>query len=117
MTKVLNGNPRRSAGMLIDLRTRNIPLSVAISILPSGIEFPIPTAEVNMADEKKNQDFQWNRDPSSFTNFTKQFNEVQQITLGPDLSWPLMSKPGSDAHLARQREKVGRIHVTHERAA
>jgi hypothetical protein len=72
-----------------------------------------PEAEVNMADEKKiNHDFDWNRDPSFFL---KQPKEDQQITFGPDLSWPLMTQPGPQEF--RQREKVGNISGIYEKAA
>ena len=68
-----------------------------------------------MADEKKmNHNFQWNSDPAFFT---KQPEEEQKITLGPELSWPLMSKPESEDALIRQREKVRKISVIHEKAA
>lgn len=66
-----------------------------------------------MADEKKiNHEFDWNRDPLFFF---KQPKEDQQITLGPDLSWPLMTRPGSEEFL--QREKVERISGPYEKAA
>jgi hypothetical protein len=72
-----------------------------------------PGAEVNMADEKKiNHEFDWNRDPSFFL---KQPKEDQQITFGPNLSWPLMTQPGSQQF--RQREQVERISSIHEKAA
>ncbi len=67
-----------------------------------------------MADDKKNHEFDWNRDPSFFT---KQPKEDQQITLGPELSWPLMTRPESQDELNRQREKVRKISGTHEKAA
>jgi hypothetical protein len=68
-----------------------------------------------MADEKKiNHEFQWNSDPSFFT---RQPTEDQQITLGPDLSWPLMTTPEPESVLNRQREKVRKISVSHEKAA
>jgi hypothetical protein len=70
-----------------------------------------------MADEKKSHDFQWNKDPASFTNFTKQSQEEPQITLGPELSWPLMTKPESEADLVRQRDKVRPISTKHQKAA
>lgn len=47
-----------------------------------------------MAQEQTiNHNFDWNKDPSFFL---KQEKEEEKITLGPNLSWPLMSKPESD---------------------
>ena len=54
-----------------------------------------------MADEKKiNHEFDWNRNPMFFI---EQTTEDQEITLGPDLSWPLMTAPKSkEAHTHHQ---------------
>jgi hypothetical protein len=67
-----------------------------------------------MADEKKiNHDFDWNRDPSFFL---KQPKEDCEITLGPNLSWSLMTPPDSQEVLHRQQERFG-ISGPYERAA
>ena len=68
-----------------------------------------------MADEKKiNHEFDWNRDP---TFFIKQTTEEQEITLGPDLSWPLMSAPESDEADTRHHENVRKFSGTQKKAA
>jgi hypothetical protein len=68
-----------------------------------------------MADEKKiNHEFQWNSDPSFFT---KQTTEDLQITLGPDLSWPLMTAPESETVLMSHRENVRKISGSQKKAA
>jgi hypothetical protein len=66
-------------------------------------------------DEKKiNHEFQWNSDPSFFS---KQPTEDQQITLGPDLSWPLMTKPESEDVLMSHRENVRKMSGMQKKAA
>jgi hypothetical protein len=68
-----------------------------------------------MADEKKTtNEFGWNRDPSFFS---KQQMEDQQITYGPDLTWPSMSSPESQDVLNRQRDKVRKISFGQQKAA
>jgi hypothetical protein len=57
-----------------------------------------------MPDEKKiNHEFDWNRDAMFYI---KQTTEDQEITLGPDLSWPLMTAPESKEAHTRQQEDV-----------
>lgn len=68
-----------------------------------------------MADERRtNHEFQWNIDPLFFS---KQNKEEEQIVFGPELSWPLMSKPESQDVLKRQREQARTLPVTHRKAA
>ena len=66
-----------------------------------------------MADEKKiNHEFDWNRNPMFFI---EQTTEDQEITLGPDLSWPLMSAPESTD--TRHHENVRKFSGTQKKAA
>jgi hypothetical protein len=116
------------------LRWRNWPVNVKIEARPTIIfarsilaavhpnhesarsiahKIDNPGKEVNMAEDRKiNHEFDWNRDPSFFL---KQPKEDQQITLGPDLSWPLMTQPGPQEF--RLRERVEKISGTYEKAA
>lgn len=67
-----------------------------------------------MAETKKSHEFQWNSEPGFFT---KQPMEDERITMGPELSWPLMTPPESEEALIRQREKVRRFPGIHQKAA
>jgi hypothetical protein len=68
-----------------------------------------------MEDEKKiNHEFDWNRDPMFFI---EQTTEDQEITLGPDLSWPLMSAPESNEVRMSQREHARKVSGGQKKAA
>ena len=55
-----------------------------------------------MSSEMQRNDLQWNSQPGFFVNQRKQ---EEDITLGPDLSWPYVSKPGTE-QLKHQRNIV-----------
>ncbi len=70
-----------------------------------------------MASDTKSgmeHNFNWNSKPGFFS---QHHEEEQKITLGPDLSWPLLSKPSSEQELNERRQKVRDIYSYTRKAA